>query len=161
MSLFTIIDYKTGMTIARRKDIEQGMSLQLPVYLYAVEKILSEKIESEMKGVAGIYYSLTPPVKEQIGLASEEHSGKAFLASRSRTLVQTDDELKVNHRPCDSVCKPGKSLREYFAGRISRRAEDAGDSVLLLRLPDNVPDPDEKVPSESLRPVVTPDKSHI
>ncbi len=94
-SFFTIIDYKTGATIARRKDIEQGMSLQLPVYLYAVEKILSEKLESEMKGVAGIYYSLTPPVREQIGLASDEHTGKAFLASRSRQIVQNDEDLKA------------------------------------------------------------------
>jgi len=94
-SLFTIIDYKTGSTIARRKDIDLGMSLQLPVYLYAVEKILREKLVSDMKGVAGIYYTLTPPVKEQIGLASEEHSGKAFLANRSRQLVQNDDELKA------------------------------------------------------------------
>ncbi len=93
---FTIIDYKTGSIIAKRREIDLGMSLQLPVYLYAVERILAEKTGRAMNGVAGIYYNLKPPVKEELGIGSSEHKDKAFISKRSsHQLLQSDEELKA------------------------------------------------------------------
>ena len=92
---FTIIDYKTGATVAKRKDIELGLILQLPVYLYAVERILSEKIGKQLDGVAGTYYLLRSTVKEELGLGNKEFFGKAFsVGKRSAQLAANDRELR-------------------------------------------------------------------
>jgi len=37
---FSIIDYKTGARLANRNDIEEGISVQIPLYLYAIEAVL-------------------------------------------------------------------------------------------------------------------------
>lgn len=93
--LFRIIDYKTGSTIARMDEIELGMSLQLPLYLYAVEKILSERSDMPWRGVAGVYYHVKDPVEQKLGLGSAEHLGGVFNASpRQRQLLPTDAELR-------------------------------------------------------------------
>ena len=94
-AMFTIIDYKTGSQIPGRSEIDLGMSIQLPVYLFAVEKILSEILGTSRKGVAGIYYLLKSPVKEQLGIGSDEHRGEAFRANRSNQLLPDDRELKA------------------------------------------------------------------
>jgi ATP-dependent helicase/nuclease subunit B len=93
---FTIIDYKTGATVAKRKDIELGISLQLPLYLYAVERIIAEQLGRDLKGVAGIYYKLKSPVTEDLGIGSEEHFGSAFnVGKRSKQITANDEELKT------------------------------------------------------------------
>jgi ATP-dependent helicase/DNAse subunit B len=93
---FTIIDYKSGTTVARLKEIELGMSLQLPVYLYAVERILAETLNRNLNGVAGIYYTLKSPVKDQVGVGSSEHLGTAFPTTRkSKQIFESDADLRT------------------------------------------------------------------
>lgn len=93
-NLFTIVDYKSGKTIANRSEIELGISLQLPLYLYAVEAILANRGDHR-RGVAGVYYTLRSPVKEQLGIGSMEHLNVAFHASKqNRQLTTTDEELR-------------------------------------------------------------------
>ena len=90
---FRIIDYKTGTNIPRRKDIDLGISLQLPIYLYAVEHILNRQSGKKRRGVAGIYYTLNSPVSEKLGIGSAQHRGKIFEARKSNQLLDTDEEL--------------------------------------------------------------------
>lgn len=91
---FRIVDYKTGTKIPKREEIENGMSLQLPIYLYAVEHILAKHLGGDVRGVAGIYYTLTSPVKENLGIGSAVHRDKAFKVSRkSKQLLDSDEEL--------------------------------------------------------------------
>ncbi|MBI1804299.1 MAG: exodeoxyribonuclease V subunit gamma [Ignavibacteriae bacterium] len=93
--LFTIIDYKTGAKLAGRKEIDLGMSLQLPIYLFAVEQMLSTHHNRTVKAAAGVYYKLKSPVKPQLGIGSAEHRGTAFESStRNTNLLPSDDELK-------------------------------------------------------------------
>ncbi|MBI4811278.1 MAG: PD-(D/E)XK nuclease family protein [Ignavibacteriales bacterium] len=92
-NLFSIIDDKTGF-VPGRCEIDLGISLQLPLYLYAVEHILAEHVGEGQKGVAGIYYELKTPVKERVGLASAEHEGETFsLKRKTNQIVETDEEL--------------------------------------------------------------------
>ncbi len=92
---FTIVDYKSGVRVASKKDIEQGMSLQLPVYLYAVERILSEKLKRSVQPAAGLYYVLKSPVKDKLGIGSADHRDSAFTVARtSEQLLENDEELK-------------------------------------------------------------------
>ena len=91
---FRIIDYKTGASIAGRTEIELGTSLQLPMYLYAVEQILSDSLTRTMTGAAGLYYHLKDPVEQKLGLGSAEHTNSAFRAKAQRALLKSDAELR-------------------------------------------------------------------
>lgn len=94
-SHFRIIDYKTGNTIAGRKEIDLGMSLQLPIYLYAIEQLLARHDAGGQSGVAGIYYKMQSPVQEKLGLGSDEHRDRAFVARKQAQLVADDAELRA------------------------------------------------------------------
>lgn len=124
---FKIIDYKTGTTVARREEIDLGMSLQLPVYLYAIEHLLATQQGREVSGVAGVYYKLTSPVKEQLGIGSSEHRGKVFAArSDNKELVANDQELK------DIIDKAIRYVNEYV-DKIAR-----GEFPVEPKKPENV-----------------------
>ncbi len=92
---FAIVDYKTGKTLATRKDIEDGISLQLPVYLYVIELFLKEMTGIERTPAAGIYYQLRTPVKRTIGIGSKEYNKKVFNTTPSSgQMVESTQELK-------------------------------------------------------------------
>jgi ATP-dependent helicase/nuclease subunit B len=91
---FRIIDYKTGAKLPDRRDIDLGMSLQLPVYLRVVEEMLAAKDSVGRTGAAGIYYWLRDPVEQKLGIGSAEHLEEAFLARKQKQLVETDKDLK-------------------------------------------------------------------
>ena len=54
-SEFSVIDYKSG-AIPDRKDIQNGINLQLPIYLEAVRQLILDRHQSQPK--RGYYYSL-------------------------------------------------------------------------------------------------------
>jgi ATP-dependent helicase/nuclease subunit B len=125
--VFTIIDYKSGKTVAGRKEIDLGMSLQLPLYLYAVEHILNEHNHQHVAGAAGIYYTLKPPVKEILGIGSDEHRGKAFYASANNAqLTSGDDELR-------SIIKRAVAFVNDYVDNIAK-----GNFPVDPRMPEHV-----------------------
>ncbi len=90
-----IIDYKTGAAQASRDELDIGMSLQLPIYLYAVEQLFTDGAKDRMIPAAGVTVRLRPPVREVIGLANREFRGTVFDdKSRSRGIVPGDAELR-------------------------------------------------------------------
>lgn len=92
---FSVVDYKTGSKLDGFDDIESGLALQLPIYLFAVEKILSEQKKKQLKPAAAIYYSLKIPVKEKIALANSELKNKAFIHTRKQAAVlENEAELR-------------------------------------------------------------------
>lgn len=90
---FSVVDYKTGSKFDDFTDIESGLALQLPIYLFAVEKILSEQ-KKQLKPAAGTYYSLKIPVTEKIALANSELKNKAFIHTRKQASV-LDNETEL------------------------------------------------------------------
>ncbi|MBI1807727.1 MAG: exodeoxyribonuclease V subunit gamma [Ignavibacteria bacterium] len=105
---FKIIDYKTGSTLARREEIDLGMSLQLPMYLYAVEHLLATQLGRALSGGAGVYYKLTSPVKECLGIGTMEQRKKVFTArSNNKELVANDQELR------DIIDRATRYVNEY------------------------------------------------
>ncbi len=88
---FTIIDYKTGKNISSLSDVINGLSLQLPIYLYVIEKVLAN-VNKAVKPAAGIYYLLGTNVEEKVSIGNKELSGKAFLKSK-QTLLEDDTAL--------------------------------------------------------------------
>jgi ATP-dependent helicase/nuclease subunit B len=93
--VFVIIDYKTGKHRIRLADIREGTSLQLPLYLQAVEQLLASRTHLRAIPAAGLHYHLADRVTLEPVLASKERQGVAYSAdSRSRQTVATDRELR-------------------------------------------------------------------
>lgn len=58
---FLIADYKTTLNnIPGNKQIEKGLSFQMPLYLAAAEKILNEKLNLPNTAAGGVYYAFKP-----------------------------------------------------------------------------------------------------
>ncbi len=92
--VFAIIDYKTGHTRAGLKEIREGLSLQLPLYLRAIQVLLEAELGAAPVPGAGLHYTLAEEVTLNPVLASEQQRGVAFSEdSRSRQIVPTDQDL--------------------------------------------------------------------
>ncbi len=75
---FVVLDYKTGQAPGGLADMRDGLSLQLPVYLLAVEQLLHSAGLEE--GVAGAYYELRDHERcGKTGLfANKAHKGQVY-----------------------------------------------------------------------------------
>jgi len=91
---FTIIDYKTGRDLPRLEDMRKGMSLQLPLYLYAMEIMLGSH-SGPSAAAGGLYYQLRDQVKLSAGLANGEFAGSAFAPARSGQVLKTTEEFRA------------------------------------------------------------------
>ena len=100
--VFNIIDYKTGSSTIRIRDILEGRSLQLPIYLQIAEKLLDEHDElTGVKPAAGLYHKIgLDECKVELGIGTESFNDIAYrtfngnewkMANKSGQLL--DDEL--------------------------------------------------------------------
>ncbi|MBI1927497.1 PD-(D/E)XK nuclease family protein, partial [Candidatus Poribacteria bacterium] len=78
--VFTVGDYKTGSYTPKIRDILEGRSLQLPLYLFAIEQLLRKHPPGAFRGVGGVYYTLREDYKTELGIGEREYNGKAFRA---------------------------------------------------------------------------------
>jgi ATP-dependent helicase/DNAse subunit B len=76
--VFTVSDYKTGKYIPKMKDISEGISLQIPIYLFAIEEVMRRRLGKEMKGVAGLYHLLRRKPLAKLCLGNTEYRNEAF-----------------------------------------------------------------------------------
>ncbi|MCX7765200.1 MAG: exodeoxyribonuclease V subunit gamma [Candidatus Sumerlaeia bacterium] len=53
---FIIYDYKTSTNLPNIKDVELGVSFQLPVYLLATEELLKKKLGKNFEPIGALYY---------------------------------------------------------------------------------------------------------
>lgn len=91
---FSIIDYKTGSVTATLKQIRNGLSLQLPIYLYTIEKMLGEKSGKALTPAGGAYYQLKTPPALKVGVGSAQYKEEFGVARTNKNLLETDLELR-------------------------------------------------------------------
>lgn len=95
--IFTVTDYKSGKS-ASMKDIIEGRSLQLPLYLRIAEDLLRAHLgDDSMSGVAGIYHTLlSKESKQKVALGLQEFSGKAFEGYKrgGKSMLETPEQLQ-------------------------------------------------------------------
>jgi ATP-dependent helicase/nuclease subunit B len=92
---FTVIDYKSGSNLPSLEDVLNGISLQLPIYLYIIETIFQNKFKLNLTPAAGQYYRLKSKIEEKFVLANLEYDGIAFDKKRNRSgFVENDAELR-------------------------------------------------------------------
>jgi RecB family exonuclease len=125
--IFAVVDYKTGSLVPALNDIRGGLSLQLPVYLYAVEHLLEASGRPGMIPAGGLYYRLRSEVELSPGVVVENYRGRAFPQG-SRTKQKVEDERELR----EIIGGTEKTVRQ-ISGRIAR-------GEFPLATPELVPD---------------------
>jgi len=92
---FAVVDYKTGASIPARKEVDEGASLQLPLYLHAAEWLLSERLGRPMAGGAGLYYHLKPEFEAVPRIGSAEYRGRLLDPARRFKLAADSAALRA------------------------------------------------------------------
>jgi ATP-dependent helicase/nuclease subunit B len=92
---FAVMDYKTGRDIPGLADIREGLSLQLPAYLFAAEELLAGAGRPGLVPAGGLYYRLRDEVDLKPAVVADEFRGRAFPEdSRSRQSVPGEREIR-------------------------------------------------------------------
>lgn len=82
---FRVIDYKLGGKKPSTEDLYKGLSLQLPLYMYAAKKLIQAQLKKDYEPARSEIYSLK---------YSEEKFGRQPIKlSRKRTTAEEDVEL--------------------------------------------------------------------
>ena len=99
---FNIIDYKTGSSTIRMRDILEGRSLQLPVYLQIAAALLNGQEGAGLGSAAGLYHKIRLDqctvelgigMESQNGIAYENYNGTDWRSVSSRNGQLLDDEV--------------------------------------------------------------------
>jgi ATP-dependent helicase/nuclease subunit B len=87
-NLFSVIDYKLRGSKASKEDIREGISLQLPLYLYATKCLLEAEFNSSYEPFSAEIFSLK--------LFGDEFGRKPFHHSSS-TKSYSENPVEINH----------------------------------------------------------------
>ena len=78
---FNIIDYKTGSSTIVMRDILEGRSLQLPIYLQIAAELLNGQEGTGLDFAAGLYHKIRlDQCKVELGIGMESQNGDAYNA---------------------------------------------------------------------------------
>jgi hypothetical protein len=114
---FTVVDYKTGEVRARLDDIRRGMSLQLPLYMLAIQSLLAGALKRAVPPAAGLYYQLKTPIRIVPGLGASLYSKRAFPHSaRSKQILKKAEDFDGLLRA--TVATAEEFVRGIRAGRF-------------------------------------------
>jgi ATP-dependent helicase/nuclease subunit B len=92
---FSVMDYKTGSSVPGLKEIREGTSLQIPVYLHAVEQMVRAGGGTNLAPAGGFYLRLRDDVEMRPAVAAKTYQGRAFPAgARHRQFVADEKELR-------------------------------------------------------------------
>ncbi len=109
---FSVVDYKTGAGLPSKKEIEEGASLQLPLYLHCAEAVLSERTGRPMTGGAGLYYHLRPDFEAVPRIGN--NTMKGTLLDPRRRFKLADDAAALREQIRGAVARA-----DAYAGRIA------------------------------------------
>ena len=122
---FSIVDYKTGGSVPGKKEIEEGTSLQIPLYLHAVEQMLRAAGKTHLAPAGGFYLRLRDEVEMRPAVAAETFRGRAFPgAARHKQFVPDEAALR------ELMNTVRRAAEEYIAG--------AAGGVFPLTTPERV-----------------------
>jgi ATP-dependent helicase/nuclease subunit B len=125
---FAIIDYKTGSNIPKLDDIREGISLQLPIYLYTIEKLLAEKLSKELQPGAGMYYLLRNKIDLKTGVGSLDFKDDLGIKAKTGFLTSDADLRSLIN---ESIKYVNKYVDEISLGRFPLTTHDKIDKVCM------------------------------
>lgn len=90
-STYKIIDYKLSGKRPTKKELESGLSLQLPLYIYASKKLIEAELNRKFDPAAAIIYSLKLSTKDfgekKIHLSTSRNPGEDELLKSNEELI--------------------------------------------------------------------------
>lgn len=93
---FKVIDYKLGGNKPSEKDLRSGVSLQLPLYVYASKILIENQLKNLSKPASAIIYSLKP---------NKNEFGKKNVHLLSTKKKISDDELMRSTEELLKICE--------------------------------------------------------
>jgi len=104
---YKVIDYKLSGKRPTKKELESGLALQLPLYLYASKILIEAELNKEFNPAVAIIYSLK--------LSNKEFGEKKIHISNSRT--PSEDELLKSNEELIKICN------EFIPAYVEKIAE--------------------------------------
>jgi superfamily I DNA/RNA helicase len=125
---FTIVDYKTGEVRVKLEEIRRGMSLQLPLYMLAMQSILDERGKRGLRPAGGLYYQLKTPIRIVPGLGLALYAPRAFTHSgRSPQVLKSAEEFETLLRA--AVATAEGFVRGIRSGRFPLTSPENIDDI--------------------------------
>ena len=79
--IFNVVDYKSGSTMPKIRDILEGRALQLPIYIKIAKKWLTEHEKLELQQAAALYYKIRlDKFTTELGIGRKSLNKSAFAA---------------------------------------------------------------------------------
>lgn len=93
--VFNIIDYKLGGKKPKTEELLQGLSLQIPLYMFAAIELIKSQLNMDMKPQHGYIYSLK---------FSEKEFGKQIVSLLRTANKKSDEELTNSNIEMIKIC---------------------------------------------------------
>ena len=100
--------------------------MQLQIYLYTIEKLLSEKNGKELQPAAGLYYQIRNKIDLKTGVGSSRYKDELGIKSKSGFLP-SDEELR--RLIDDSVERVNTYVNDITEGKFPLTSHDKIDKV--------------------------------
>lgn len=121
---FSILDYKSGKQLPSLEDMRRGISLQLPLYLYTMEKLLEEKLKKDLNPAGALYYQIRQPAALKLGVGSERYKRDLDVKGK---LLPSDQDLRALID--DSIALINRFVDEIAAGKFPLTSHDNVDKI--------------------------------
>ncbi len=138
---FLVIDYKTGFSNETSKQISEFKSFQLPIYLLATKKHLTEKLQKPVEPIGALIFDLKE-LKTNQGILQKQFAKSLGFSTRSGGFLteaewdlywnELDEKLLSLHEkinfgdfslkpdPCDPYCHSRTICRYYDRAKTDR-----------------------------------------
>lgn len=120
-SSYNVIDYKTGSSKIGKRDILEGRSIQLPIYLQIAQKLLDEKGITGLEPAAGLYNKIRlNEFKVELGIGVEDYNDIAFRYYNGTEWKNFSKSGQLlDDGTFDEILTRVKNYVEYFVDNIS------------------------------------------
>lgn len=120
-----VVDYKTGRKVFKLGDIVNGMSMQMLIYLFALQNEGSELFKNEIVPAGVLYAPARDPITSVSGNVSDDELLKEKLKNIKRTgLILDDPEIVAAMESGDK--------KEYIPVTVKKDGTLSGDSLVSL-----------------------------
>ncbi len=117
-----VVDYKTGIKTFSLSDVWYGMGMQMLIYLFALEKLGSQRYGMEVVPAGVLYTPAREVILSQSRNISPEELKKERIKSMRRTGLLLDDSEVLG------AMENGEEPR-YLPVKITKDGQYAGDSI--------------------------------
>lgn len=121
---FLILDYKSGKRLPSLEDMQQGISLQLPLYLHTMEKLLAAKLGKALNPAGALYYQIRDTTALKPGMGSERYKKEFDVKGK---LLPTDHDLRRLIE--DSLARINTFVDEIAGGKFPLTSHDNVENI--------------------------------